>query len=496
MRTGSVAECTEDECLVHGDVCTYGSQTCYDPDPTQENDWVCMCAAPSTTTMLGEAAWCKVDECLQEDVQKVCEGVQPLQACVDPDHRQLGDWECRCQAPSSGTAVAAAAECMLDECEVTCATCEKDVCKKAEQTCTDPNPSFLSLNDWQCVCPPPSIGKATGHVASCLLDECQTSEVASVCTAAGQECEDPNTDALSRDDWRCKCVSKPGEVPQMKVGGVAKCLLPPTSWCVKNGEKCTAHGQACVPAEGNIAAEGTCRCIAPLQGADVVGATAVCILDECTTQCETCADHGSGNVCKKAGQECVEGSTNPSIGKGDWRCKCKDSDSFAVAAVATCTLNECDGEAGRVCTASEQVCHDPDLSPESLNDWECVCHSPQVGRKLGGAAMCVYDECIRMDKTCTAVGQTCHDTNTAADSRGDWECRCPSPATGSAVAEAAVCTYVGDCEKAENAAVCSKAGQSCFDPDVQVEDNWECRCVAPQTGVAKQGGPAACMLDE
>ena len=553
---GKTGSCMIDECEANGQVCSVVGQLCKDTDKATENTWECVCPTPATGSATGKAATCVyVGECETASIAEVCE--QMGQTCYDPDAAVTGNWVCKCVDPATGVpALMTTATCVLDECTAECPTCADkgfgnlcdvagqhcvesstspadvedwmckcvgdavgesvasvavctldeckmnngrlaQLCGAAGQTCNDPNKAVLGgLEDWECVCPPPGIGRMTGKLATCLRDECIEEDVAVVCTAAGQTCQDPNTDARSTGDWTCACSAKPGETPKVAEGEPAKCVLPPSSWCVQHGDTCTFLGQACVPA-ASILDDGSCACIAPQTGPTKVGAATVCILDECTAVCATCADHGAGNVCTKAGQTCQEGSMNPVTGKGDWRCKCAESDMSAVAAVAVCTVNECDTDVkAKVCAAAEQTCTDKNTAGDSLNDWMCACHEPWTGSKMLGAADCKFDECLFAGSECTALGQTCFDKDTSAQVRGDWECRCVGPAEGFAIAKAATCVYTGECEVQANVDVCTSAGQTCVDPNPAVADDWECRCVSPEAGAHTKGAVAVCMLDE
>ena len=546
-----LATCAVDECKTKFDVCEAAGQVCR--DGAGEGDWECVCPPPATGSMRGGAATCKyVGECDDASVALVC--TQVGQTCVDPDNTVKGDWLCACVEPTKGVSVKGApAVCKLDECTAKCATCAdtgagnicaqagqtcaegskssddlKDwqcvcpqgqfgqaltavaecrvdecllnngqfagLCGAAGQTCVDPNTNATGgLGDWMCVCPPPGQGKATGKLALCDVDECQVTENRDICTHAGQQCVDPNQQGGSLGNWECVCIKDP---TLKAVGKAADCHVPPTSWCGVNGKTCTDVGQTCTPA-AVLTAVGHCTCIPPQTGAAQAGAPAQCELDECVAQCPTCADSGKGNVCETNGQRCVEGSKHPETGLKDWQCVCPDSGVAAVAAVAKCSVNECEDAATKqVCLGAEQVCFDPNTDADTRGDWYCECHKPWVGKKVAGVAACTYDECLVNAATCQAHGQTCTDPDHAATSRGDWKCVCPPPATGSAAGAAATCKFTGECDVAANEQVCENAGQTCVDPDASKAGDWECQCVAPQTGTAGQQAPAACILDE
>ena len=546
-----LATCVVDECKTKFDVCEQAGQVCKDTSAA-EGDWQCECPPPATGSKKGGVATCKyVGECDSEAVSKVC--TQVGQTCVDPDAKKAGDWVCQCVAPAKGVSVKGApAVCILDECTAKCATCadtgsgdvcaaagqkceegskspdtlrdwkcvcpegqtgagqaapavclidecalnngqHKDMCGAAGQTCKDPNTNATGgLGDWQCVCPPPGEGKATGKLADCAVDECQVTAHRDVCTHAGQTCVDPNTNSGALGNWECRCIGK----ALSAVAKPADCHVPPASWCGVNGKTCTAVGQRCI-AGTPLSAVGQCGCIEPQTGANKTGAPATCELDECAATCPTCADSGAGNVCTANGQRCVEGSKHPETGLHDWQCVCANSGVAAVAAPAKCSVNECSLKANKqVCLGAEQVCVDPDTAEDSTGDWYCECHKPWVGKKVAGAAECTYDECMVHAATCQAHGQTCMDPNVAASSSGDWKCVCVAPATGSAVAKAATCVYTGECADAAKEKICEDAGQTCVDPDTAKAGDWECRCVAPQTGEAGKQAAAKCILDE
>ena len=499
----SAATCIENECIVDANVktCTAAGQVCIDPkpQPTNKGDWECHCAQGKTFAVAA-AAVCVLDECTAQCPTCADKGFGNLcdvagQHCVESSTSpaNLEDWMCKCVGDAVGESVTSVAVCTLDECLMNNGRLAK-LCGAAGQTCNDPNKAVIGgLDDWECVCPPPTIGRGTGKLATCVRDECLESDVAVVCTSAGQTCQDPNTDTRSTGDWTCSCAK--GDVPNVATGQAATCVAP-VSWCVQHGDMCTSQGQACIPA-ANIQDAGSCACIAPQTGLTKVGAATVCILDECTAMCATCADHGAGNVCTKAGQTCTEGSTNPVTGTRDWRCKCAVSDASAVAAVAVCTVNECDTDPkAKVCTAAEQTCTDKNTAEDSLGDWMCTCHAPSTGSKMLGAADCSFDECLLYGSECTGLGQTCQDKDTSTQVLGDWECRCVLPAEGFAVAKAATCVYNGECGVQANKDVCTSAGQTCVDPNPAAVGDWECRCVSPEAGAGTLMAVAVCFLDE
>ena len=134
---------------------------------------------------------------------------------------------------------------------------------------------------------------------------------------------------------------------------------------------------------------------------------------------------------------------------------------------------------------------------EGTNDFECRCPPPATGFKVRDVAVCTYTgECDipANAKVCTDAGQTCMDPDRDVD--GDWLCRCVLPKSGpDGMQQAAAACGTDECAvkcmTCEND-VCSAAGQTCEDPDVQVLSNWVCKCIAPQTGADGAQAVATC----
>ena len=496
---GAVATCDySGECAdaAIAAACSRVGQACYDPDAAVPGNWVCQCVSPMKgLSIRGAPALCTLDECTASCATCADKGSGNIcaaagQACKEgstsPD--EVGDWECMCPPGQVGQAVAAAAQCGVDECALNNGQFTTR-CGFGGQACEDSN--FNALGDWQCVCLPPRKGKATGVLADCFLDECLMTGPQAICAAAGQQCSDPNTNGLATDDWECVCFA----ADKSNVMAPANCDLPPQSWCSVHGSMCTEAGQICINLSMEPEVPGACACIEPLTGARVTGDVAVCALDECVAQCASCADSGNGNVCESNGQMCRDYNTHPVLGLRDWECVCP-SGMGATAAVATCTTNECDLDVAAVCRRAEQTCLDPNTDADSLGDWFCVCPPPYTGKNGRAIAQCMYDECTANAGVCQGSGQMCVDPNTAAESMGDWLCECPPPSTGSRMAAAAMCQFEGECDDEAIAAVCTKRGQTCFDQDKATTGDWECRCVAPQTGAPGAQKAAECILDE
>ena len=546
---GGVTVCILDECKKNGHTCYEEGQSCEDPNPytNKTGDWVCKCLAGDGEAIAKKATCTFKGECDDIKNSQIC--TAKGQVCVDPDVKVVGDWLCECVPPATGTATQGrAASCQLNECTAICPTCANtgfgNVCIQNEQRCVESSTSFFETNDWKCVCmigtgekqgapvdiceidecQDPSIrkvctdagqvcqdpdskvkgdwqckcnpgsGVASGKPAVCDVDECQDASKSKVCYEAGQLCIDPVHDGSSLNDWYCKCVN----TAATNVTNPALCVEPPKAWCFLNSQICTSAGQLCRDAQPDITKTGFCMCIPPQVGDDALGKPATCELNECTETCPTCANTGTGNVCIQNEQTCIEGSTNPVTGLSDWVCRCLIGGNTKPLGPAECTQNECEpGQPGIVCIAEEQRCTDPDPSTSALGDWHCDCYPPSTGRKIAGVVeKCVYDECIDREGICTAEGQICFDPNDDFKSSGDWKCICPSPAVGEATGAPAVCTYVGDCDDTAISTICTNKGQTCFDPNVMTSGDWECRCVAPETGVPGMQVPAECHIDE
>ncbi|KAJ9437673.1 hypothetical protein DIPPA_70101b [Diplonema papillatum] len=482
------------ECVANAYICEQVGQTCVDPDPNVEQDWVCTCVAPASgVAKRGGAATCILNECTKEC--PTCANTGTGNRCADAgqvceegsqDGESLSDWKCVCEAPRVGSKVGGVATCGVNECLLDNSIYTK-ICGSENQECKDPDET--ALGNWLCVCVAPNAGRATGKVASCTYDECLDASIQASCVKANQLCHDPNQNSLARNDWTCTCVTGTGDP---EVGGPTVCVLEPASWCANNALICESAGQLCV--EDASSSTGSCSCVPPLSGGDSIGGPADCQLDECTAVCPTCANGGNGNLCTEAGQQCVEGSISATSLR-DWSCQCSDAGaSMALTAVATCSINECEG-AGKVCQPDQQ-CTDPDTSADSVGDWYCQCFTPSKGKATAAKAVCKYDECVVSEATCSNNGQTCFDPNTNVDSTNDWECRCISPATGRATAAAAPCKFAEECSDDAISSVCTSVGQTCHDPDAAVMGDWECRCVLPQSGTAGVGVKATCILDE
>ena len=174
-----------------------------------------------------------------------------------------------------------------------------------------------------------------------------------------------------------------------------------------NRETCLAAGQYCFDEDPELADDWVCHCQAPFSQKDAgIMAPAVCVLDECTAVCETCARKGdeSGYACE--GQLCFD---DDRVATGDWRCECIAPAVGSGAQMrATCTRDEClEDNVKSQCEANGQVCVDSNTGDRDLNDWMCECTRPSTGSAVGHVAACKFDECLVEDnmKTCHHAGQ-------------------------------------------------------------------------------------------
>ena len=522
----------EDECLVHGYICTDAGQTCVDLEPTWPGFWKCYCPPPDEKYGKHEgAATCTINECdLNEDT---C--AQYGQQCDDPDKgiNAVGDWVCVCTAPYSGTPAVASPvkDCSYDECLTygpvctnsgqTCldqeptmtgfwrcicpppnnkvskdgapAKCPNecddysDVCTAAGQTCEDNDPSVSG--DWECVCPmlQPRVAAVGRAVADCFFDECTTQSL--TCESVGQICSDLDVDKL--DTWQCSCVPPTTGAPATMQP--ALCKYPPSD-CETNGDICHVDGQSCIdttPHDGLF----QCGCLAPAVGTPGDNQPAVCILDECTATCPTCATTSTHNhTCASAGQSCTDHNMDH-ISLANWVCNCiAPASGTSYGKAAECTLDECTVYSS-TCTEQGQNC--VDLDKKKAGDWECTCPPPSVGgAAVASVTVCVLDECMdaKVDAVCTEAGQTCHDPNLSAADLNDWTCVCTNP-VDYAVMAPAKCedTTQTWCER--YGSTCTSAGQRCVDTPNRA-DEASCECITPYTGTPQIGRTAACILDE
>ena len=513
-----VASCVfSGECITQSSVCTSSGQTCQDPQEAKTNDWQCVCVAPSVGVATGKAATCEIDECIQHG--DICQSVGQL--CHDPNPlgSNLGDWMCRCVGSSAtGTSVGKAATCVLDECATS-----GQVCLTVGQECHDPNIDPESTGDWvcwcpntspkqqqqagvatctnyegmcssqgticstagqycsdevnattwSCHCPDPHMGNASSEAATCTYDECETH--GDVCEMANQRCVDKKTDISSTGDWSCVCNAP---LEGSATARAAVCAY--MGECTANAIVCTMTGQDCYDPSPTTD-DWMCICREPNTGVPGTRAPASCELDECRVH---------GDICRENGQVCVD-SDKSLTSTRDWVCAClPPATGHAVASAASCEyFGEC-VDVFATCTEAGQSCIDP---TEQANDWECQCTPPFQGRSTGGPASCTYDECITHTATCAEAGQLCVDPKPTQSSVDDWRCECIAPAIGVGIGKAAVCTNQGECSS--NGATCAAAGQTCVDPDVNMQHDWECVCISPQVGSAR-GAVAACYYDE
>ena len=480
------AVCMLDECALYGHICTGAGMTCVDSEQALEGFWKCYCAPPNEKVAKdGGVPLCIVDECrlhtdlsaVSADQTNVCE--ENGQTCVDPNRLDwsVGDWYCQCPTTTQ-TAMGHVAVCLIDECDI---APNSDVCSAVQQQCVDA--SFVTVDDWACRCVPPSVGTSLQAAAVCVVDEC--SSHGADCHAYGQVCLDPVQTGGSLGDWECRCPE--GLPPASAVAAKALCTLP--SECALGSEVCAAQGQTCM--SSNLPGAWACACLHPATGSTAVGQAATCILDECTTTCATCA----GDTCAHAGQGCTDPNTN-ATSLGDWLCLCPHN-TVGIrtgAAVPVCQLDECTASCATCspagfCASVGSLCHDPDTDARSTSDWMCICTPPSVGNATMRAPVCLLDECKQYN---CGQGQTCTDPDRSPLSQNDFVCSCPNGQTGYAMGASARCTVdecsntCATCADKGSGNVCEIAGQRCEDASSATLD-WSCVC----NGASKLLGPVA-----
>ena len=262
------------DCVEFSSRCTSQGQQCVDADASTNFNYQCRCVSPSVGTFgtNGPSSDCGIDECTLNEGECIAAG----QECVDPDNTKTGDWECRCIAPATGSAIVQKATCSYTggECET-----NSKMCTDAGQVCVDVIPG--RAGDWACACAPPSVGSlGRQQEAICFLDECLVH--GEVCTDVGQVCVDQNQ--RTTGDFTCECAGSGSGSPA--VGKPATCRF------LSNGCKaavCAAVGQVCTE-------DGTsyrCSCPPPSVGDSVLAAPATCIVDACVERITFVKQSGS-----------------------------------------------------------------------------------------------------------------------------------------------------------------------------------------------------------
>eukprot|EP00755_Sulcionema_specki_P035070 Sspe_Gene.21391::Locus_8014_Transcript_1_1_Confidence_1.000_Length_4713::g.21391::m.21391 len=186
-----------------------------------------------------------------------------------------------------------------------------------------------------------------------------------------------------------------------------------------------------------------------------------------------CSQKASGELCVP---RCVAGYH----ASGPFRLECVAGEYDASGATCVPVIDECSEvcetcEKG-LCTAAGQKCFDG----PGLYDWECRCPSPAVGSAPTSVATCRYQEC---SATTCPVGSTCREGRLEVD--GDCTCDCNYPATGSSPCGTPPVCRLNECTLYQH--ICSAAGQMCRDTDHQTNGTWRCYCLAPASGWQEQG---------
>jgi len=355
----------------------------------------------------------------------------------------------------------------------------------------------------------------------------------------GQVCEDPDTSDKVLGDWVCKCEHDVTAMATLAL--VEVCDLHDE--CVDTGSVRGPYAtcaqampeQQCIDLDWATDNTWECHCKYPSVGHAVREVSNCPPINECTMQCEHCADQdGTGTVCSKAkgqgddaaAQTCHDPEPLSEI--KNWVCRCPmEGPKKVLAAVPDedCPLDECemrcltcaDHGAGNVCLSLEQVCVEGDKHTGALGDWVCQCQAPfEWKSKKAAPAECSFDECSDVlphsthapGDVCVNAGQLCSDHHHYTVD--DFLCYCKEPELGSNTAAAATCETNECRDDRDNAAIvktCSSAlvghfgnplsawYQTCVDPDWYELSNWYCECPDPTWGSAK-AMQAVCSFDE
>eukprot|EP01060_Flectonema_neradi_P011198 TRINITY_DN182_c0_g1_i1.p1 TRINITY_DN182_c0_g1~~TRINITY_DN182_c0_g1_i1.p1 ORF type:complete len:1186 (+),score=325.03 TRINITY_DN182_c0_g1_i1:1699-5256(+) len=447
-----------------------------------------------------DQADCKNDKgnnCTWDPTNATCSKAEdPTCPCkYDTPDAQYNEQQCNADARCTWDAN----KCIYDECKTKGAGCTA-----VGQSCTDPNKDPCSPDDYVCECIPPTTVYPPGtppsqQPAECRLDECVATCPTcanDTCTSKGQECNDPNPTVTHHSDWTCTC---PPPSTGKATAAAADCKLDECVVDCPTCEKdvCKDAGQTCLDpnTSADVKSDWMCICPPPSNKTNV-GGPADCEVDECKLH---------GDICTNVGQTCTDPNK---LQQGDWKCDCvPPANGTMTAGPAICLLDECEKDCPTcekdVCKnapTGEQTCNDPDKTATSTGDWTCECIPPLTGLGHAAPAHCKIDECIKVcptcaNDTCSSQNQTCHDPNTDATSLSDWVCKCPPPATDIAVAAAATPCEDDECHDPNNEKVCTAAGQICVDDDKKTKNTWECECVVPPAVMATRGLmlPAHCV---
>ena len=461
--------------------------------------------------------------------------------------------------PTTGLAASCPSRaCTLGDCcraDTDCDIPERaEVCRKAGQACVD-GLDFADFNldtftfvssVWHCeatavqcdaMCEAaglPSAGPADCVNRACTLGDCcfaatdcDITERAAVCKKAGQECAE-NAAATVDAAWNCvvsltQCEAMCEEAGLRTVVAPVPCvnractlgdcclsnndcdILERAEVCRKAGQLCVENVAAAVDAAWNCQLSER-QCNAMCEEAGLPTATAItgsvdcvnraCTLGDCCAAVDDCQITERAEVCKKAGQACVDGSSAPGpiFVNQQWSCvispaqceaMCAEAGLMRLAVIQNCDNRACGlgdccvagddchvVERAAVCTKAGQVCSDADNSVNHA--WECTLQAEQC------KAMCEEAGLRANDVTGMSTAKTC---NNRACTLGDC------------------CDALNDCDILERAEVCTKAGQECSDVDnnaaitmpfAVVNDKWECKVTAAQCNAmcAEAGLPA------
>eukprot|EP00754_Rhynchopus_humris_P027666 Rhum_TRINITY_DN15100_c1_g58::Rhum_TRINITY_DN15100_c1_g58_i6::g.141618::m.141618 len=405
----------------------------------------------------------------------------------------------------------------LDQCETMCAAAGLPVVTITIDASGNVNPTAEHAICDQRVC---GLGDCCD-----VENDCELPEVSRICTSVGQRCADTKDKAVD-GVWKC-ILAKDQCVGLCQLSGLQlrphvtadetyecgnrACTLSDccdaTSDCeiTERLQVCTTAGQACTdsaafgvtPALDQ--ANGVWGCTVSLQECQALCAAAglpvdassappktctnrACTLGDCCVAEDDCAITERADLCKAAGQTCVDTDNTGALGTVNalWECHVTEQQCEAMCQRAgirrilivpascqnrACGLSDCCEaeddcdivERAQVCTTAGQRCVDmdggTDPSVSTVNSvWECEISLAQCN------AMC-QEAGLPIVATLTAT--------------------IPARCSGRACTLGDCCLAADDCDITERAEVCKKAGQACLDDlsdagPIFVNERWSC----------------------
>ena len=393
QAVGRPAQCRyTGECILNNANCPAGT-ACVDPNINTIGDWSCV-SQP-------------VDECDIPENSLLC--TSQNQVCFDPvpNTSGLNDWECQCVLPLTGSSRVSVAVCVQDECQTAMVN---QTCGQFNQLCVDTNTAIGSLNDWQCRCAPPSTGTpSTTSAALCVYDECSNATI-NICTAGGQTCVDPNPDPLFLDDWVCTCPT--GSNGNPTTASLAQCnfncsIATVVGYTVQCGDPlCQSHllQVSCNFSDGFFGSSPQAVCNSPGGQLQLSG---------CFDGCQIpCPDPGQNSCLTVGSPGCLNGDcqySNKLFGTTCGSDQNGQCDSSGVC-ISTSTCNN-----GTMCTPPIEECliticiDDACVDFPRANGTAC---NDKLNIGFNSVGECQDGQCITVDRcgsqVCTSPGE-CHD---------------------------------------------------------------------------------------